>query len=783
MFFHVLRIRAKSARLSNRKFCVYVSRFSSMVVRLKFHSKWRRVILGVCAAAIILLGWFALPFAAPLPAGLLENPAASPVLLDRHGAPILHLALPDSSRATPVALEEIPADLIACTIAAEDKRFYRHGGIDPLATLRAGRDLLAQRRVVSGASTITQQLVKISSPPAKRGPFTKLYEALAARRLEMTWSKNQILTAYLNRLDYGNLRIGIAEAARFYFQKPLADLSLAECALLAGLPQAPSRLNPIRNPARAIVRRDTVLNRLAAAGNADPARIAAALAEPLTLRPLAESQPAPWLARQSQISNFKSRIKTTLELPLQRDLETIVREETARLREANLRHAAVVVIHNSTGEILALVSSADWADPRGGQLNGALAPRSPGSTLKPFTYLLAIERNHRIPASILADIPSPFRTPQGLDLPENYDRNYRGPVTLRTALACSLNVPALRELNSLGGPQPLHQLLENLGITTLGSDSSVHGLGLTLGNAPVRLLELTNAYATLARLGLHRPPVLFPSTFDVERSMFDVRSAYLITDILADAAARAPSFQPGGPLDLPFKCAVKTGTSSDFHDNWCLGFTPEFTVGVWAGNFEQQPMKGLSGVAGAGPIFNRAMLRLHRDVQPTWFARPDGLVEIHIDPRTGKRVSADTESARRDLAPGDQIPPAATAADYDASGGALLDSTYAEWFASRHNFRRNELALAGARAPEKLRIISPADNAIFLLDPEIPSGSDKLRPVTNLPGTARWQSATLRIEPASPEPIIHLIPGTHTLTATDPATGVVHCLTLRVKSL
>ena len=757
-----------------------------MVVRLKLKLKWRRRIIRIMGGGLLaaVLGWFVLPFGVSLPAGLRGNPAASPVLLDRHGTPILHLALADWSRAAPVAWEDVPADLIACTLAAEDKRFYQHGGIDPLATLRAGRDFLAKRRIVSGASTITQQLVKISSPPAKRSPFTKIYEALAARRLEMTWSKRQILAAYLSRLDYGNLRTGTAEAARFYFQKPLADLSLAEFALLAGLPQAPTRLNPIRHPQRATVRRATVLTRLAAIGNHNPGRIAAALAEPITLRPLAESQPAPWLAAQFQISNLKSQITTTLYLPLQRDLEAIVREETAKLRDANLRHAAVVVIHNPTGEILALVSSAAWNDPRGGQLNGALTPRSPGSTLKPFTYLLAMERNHRIPASILADIPSPFRTPQGVDLPENYDRGYRGPVTLRTALACSLNVPALRELNALGGPQPLHQLLENLGISTLGGDSSVHGLGLTLGNAPVRLLELTNAYATLARQGRYFPPLLFPSKFNVGRSMFDVRSAYLIADILSDAAARAPSFQPGGPLDLPFRCAVKTGTSSDFHDNWCLGFTPEFTVGVWAGNFEQQPMKGLSGIAGAGPVFHRTMLRLYQDGAPTWFARPAGLAEITIDPRNGKIIPAGDNSARRDLAPADQLPPAATPADYDATGHALLDPAYAEWFASRHNFRRNDLALNTTQpAREKLRIISPADNATFLLDPEIPSGSDKLRPVTNLPGTARWQSDTLRIESASPEPIIYLTAGTHVLTATDLTTGTTHTLTLRVKSL
>lgn len=745
----------------------------------------RRKFLYIGSALVLLpvAAWFGLPFAVPLPVGLKKIPLSSPVLLDRHGTPIQHLTLPDSSRSAPLLTGEIPADLIACTLAAEDKRFYKHGGIDPLATLRAGRDFLWHRRVVSGASTITQQLIKITSPPVKRSPLTKVYEALAARRLEMTWSKTQILTAYLNQLDYGNLRTGTAEAARFYFQKPVGDLSLAESALLAGLPQSPSRLNPIRHPERAIVRRDTVLKRLDAARILPTERIAAALAEPLALRPLRETQPAPWLANLA--SDRDGQIQTTLDLPLQRDLESIVREETAKLKEANLRHAAVVIIHNPTGEILALVSSADWDDPRGGQLNGALTPRSPGSTLKSFTYLLAMERQHLIPSSILSDIPTPFLTEQGLDLPENYDRTYRGPVTLRAALACSLNVPALRTLNSLGGPRPLQELLVSLGISTLGTDPELHGLGLTLGNAPVKLLELTNAYATLARQGRHFPPVLFQSKPIVGHSLFNARSAYFIADILSDSNARAPSFQPGGPLDLPFRCAVKTGTSSDFHDNWCIGFTPEFAVGVWAGNFEQQPMKSLSGIAGAGPIFNRAMIRAHRDTPPTWFARPPDLVDINIDPRNGKLIPADRQHIRHDIAPADQIPIAATPTDYDATGKALLDPSFAEWFASPHNVRRADLALSSKRevSPEPLRIISPTDNATFLLDPEIPSGSDKLRPVTNLPGTVLWHSDTLRIEPASPEPIIHLTTGTHILTATDRTTGAVKTLTLRVKSL
>lgn len=751
--------------------------------------RWLRVALFGVAA--LLACWGVGPWLVKLPKGLLENPDYAPVLEDRHGAPILRLVFPDAVRATPVTADQLPADLLACTMAAEDKRFMKHGGVDYLATARAMKDLVAKRRVVSGASTITQQLIKISTPPEKRGPLRKLYEAFAARKLEGQWDKTRILTAYLNRLDYGNQRIGAAEAARFYFQKPLAELSLAESALLAGLPQAPSKLNPMKHPTRAQQRRDVVLKRLLTMGSVPGDRIQRALAEPLTLRPLRESKPAPWLAAVTPpadvLMDRSARIRTTLDLALQKDVETIVREETAKLRASNLRHAAVVVIHNSSGEILSLVSSSDWNDPRGGQINGALSPRSPGSALKPFTYLLALENNHRLPVSIIADIPSAYRTPQGVNLPENYDRAYRGPVMLRRALACSLNVPAMRELNELGGPAPLHRLLTRLGLTTLGDDPNAYGLGLTIGNAPVRLLELTNAYATLARQGKHLPATLFPGTpaKSGEDPLISKLSFFLIADILSDSAARAPSFPRGGPLDLPFRCAVKTGTSSDFRDNWCIGYTPEFTVGVWAGNFENQPMKGLSGVAGAAPIFHRAMVRAHRDVAPTWYPRPEGLAEITVDECSGKRIADDPSNphAHRDLAPINRIPPAASEADY-AEGKLLLDPSYAAWFASQHNLRRAELALdPSPQGIEPLRVITPADGTTLLLDPEIPSGSDKLRPVTNLPGTARWSSPTLRIEDASPEPVVHLIPGTHTLTATDPRTGESRNLTLHVKTL
>ena len=791
-----------------------------MTGRLRAKLRRKRILLPGAALAAALSGWFLLPLFFPLPAALTENPAASPVLLDRHGKPLHHLVLPDFTRSSPVTLDEIPADLVACTLAAEDKRFRSHGGIDLLATARAAKDALLHRRSVSGASTITQQLVKLSSPPAPRTLRTKVREALLARHLEMKWSKDEILSAYLNRLPYGNHRTGPAEAARFYFQKPLADLSLGECALLAGLPQAPSRLNPVKHPARALARRGVVLDRLAA--TYDASRISSARAEGLNLRPLPEKPLAPWLPASFDAASGDTRL--SLDAALQQDVEAIVREELDKLSASNLKHAAVVVLDNETREILALVSSGDWRNPDGGQINGALVPRSPGSALKPFTWLLAFEKGGLHPGSIVADIPTRFRTKEGLDAPENYDRTFRGPVTVREALACSLNVPAMRALNDLGGPRPLHKLLLDLGLDSIGPDPAPYGLGLTLGNAPVRLLDLTNAYATLAQGGVHREAHLWmedgrweivdrnaeesvaPSSaiYHLPSTICHLTSAYLIAEILADPVARAPSFGRRGPLELPFPCAAKTGTSSDFRDNWCLGFTGRFTVGVWAGNFDNSPMKGLSGVAGAGPVFHRTLLRLHRDVKAEWLERPPGLVEVALDPLTGKKMADEKAKgtaappstihhlpsffaeATKDrsticLLPADRLPLASSPSDRDAEGRVLLDSSYAEWFASEHNRRRSEFALAVDRPAElPLRVLAPRDGTTYLLDPELPNGG-VLHLATNLPAEAAWSSETLEITPGGVEALARLKPGRHVLTVTDKRNGSKRELTIHVE--
>jgi penicillin-binding protein 1C len=739
-----------------------------MAGRLKSIVRRKRVLVPGIALAAALLSWFVLPRCFELPASLMENPAGSPVLLDRNGEPLHHLVLPDFTRSSPVSLEEIPADLVACTLAAEDRRFRSHGGIDLLATLRAAKDAMLHRRTVSGASTVTQQLIKLASPPAPRTLRTKVREAMLARHLEMKWSKDEILIAYLNRLPYGNHRSGPAEAARFYFQKPLADLSLAESALLAGLPQAPSRLNPIKHPQRALTRRGVVLQRLSNQGSCDPARIAAAKVEPLRLRPLPENPVAPWLPDTLGTWGHGDDPRCTIDRALQADVEAIVREELAKLAGSNLKHAAVVVLDNGSREILALVSSGNWRDPNGGQINGALTPRSPGSALKPFTWLLAFEKGGLHPASIVADIPTRFRTEQGLDAPENFDRTFRGPVSVREALACSLNVPAMRALNEIGGPRPLHELLLALGLESIGTDFGAYGLGLTLGNAPVRLLDLTNAYATLASGGMHRAPLLFPAEPCEATAVLEPQAVYLIADILSDPDARAKSFGRGGPMELPFRCAAKTGTSSDFRDNWCIGYTAEFTVGVWAGNFDNSPMKNLSGVAGAGPVFHRTMERLHRGPESGWLERPAGLVEVTIDPQTGKRAGRGVAV----LVPADRLPLPAAGTDRDAEGRILLDASYSEWLGSEYNRRRSDFALAKDQPSEiPLRILAPREGSRYLLDPELPNGG-LLHLATNLPGEVEWSSGTLVLKDGKPEPVARLTPGKHVLVAMDKRNGV-----------
>src|SRR5438477_1478543 len=660
---------------------------------------------ALCVAVLLMGAFhFALRFV-PIPPALLRPPIQSITLLDRNGIPLREARVAERF-SRELALNEVPPHVIDAVLAAEDKRFYRHHGIDWIARARALITGLRHGRIVSGASTITQQLVKISERRT-RTLRAKFIESVTALRLEKSWSKDRILAAYLNRLDFGNLNIGLAAAADYYFGKPVSDLSDAEAAFLAGLPKNPRKLNPNTAPEAARRRQLTVLDRMRTNGQLDSARFDRAIAETLALRAPQRRFRAPHFVEmvlQQLPGTPPAELRTTLDFRLNQQVEKIVRERIAQLREQNVRNAAAVVIDNATGDVIALVGSENYFEPGTGQGNGAWAQRSAGSALKPFTYLLALERG-ATPATMVADVRTSFPSADGFYRPENYNRRCYGPVRYRTALASSLNIPAVKVLLAGGGPAALHERLRACGLTTLDRSPEVYGLGLTLGNCEGRLLEITNAYASLSRLGEYRPwRVLVDSPSGVRRYSRP-ELVWQIADIMSDNAARTLAFGMNSTLRFDYPVACKTGTSTDFRDNWTIGFTPEFSVGVWVGNFDGSPMREVSGVTGAGPILHAVFDYLHANYGTTWYRTPPQAVERNIHPLTGKLLAdSDPRGVREKFLP-DRLPPAESPADYDAGGRVRLSTEFGEWFRSAENGLHDRAVLANEG--EQLLIASP----------------------------------------------------------------------------
>lgn len=743
-----------------------------------------------------------------LPERLEKGPPRGLLFVDRNEQPVRRLLDGELRAAEPASYDEFSEHLIEATISAEDSRFLRHNGIDALGMMRALRDAIANRRVVSGASTISQQTVKLYSEPRPRSLRTKVIEILTARKLEMFASKEEILTAYLNRLPYGNQYTGARAAAMGYFGKPLKDLSLAESTLLAGLPNKPSRYNPWKNLEGARNRQLWILDRMSEEGYITEADRAGALIEPLRFLPgPAQTFHAPHfvdLVRDQEKELIEraiqqgTRVDTTIDLELQHFVESTVSAELARLghlsNEASDLQAAVVVIENATGDVLALSGSRSFFGSRSGQMNGAWASRSAGSTLKPFTYLLALERGRTV-ADILADTPIEYITSTGTYQPVNFDRQFHGPVSVRKALANSLNVPAVKLLDEIGGPSVLHEtLVEDLQFTGLQERATDYGLGLTLGNAEVRLLELTNAYACLARLGDFLPYRLIrnvPSGEVKPSRLFDRSQAWLIADILSDSRARAEAFGLHTPLNLPFRAAAKTGTSTDFRDNWTIGYTPRFTVGVWVGRFNNRPLNKVSGAMGAAPIFHHVLKRLHRDIEPHWYPRPENAVALEVDRYNGKippdSIPPATGRIRQEWFVGGNLPMSASREDYSEDGRTLLPTTFANWWRSEANDLEEIAALAPLRDldPPPFRIVSPLEGTVAFLDPDLPGRGSRFP--LEIAGSGReeieWDSPSLRIETEGPHRWLVLEPGEHEIVARDRNTGRVAVSRLVVEAL
>lgn len=751
---------------------------------------------GFALLILFILAWLGIRLV-PVPEALLRKPPESLELTDRTGKPLRETRVGERFQKE-IPLAQVPVVFQQAMFAAEDKRFEKHGGVDWLATARSLGQCIKYRRFTSGASTISQQLIKIAIP-RPRTIGTKCIEMVTALRLEQLWSKEEILAAYLNRLDFGNLNFGIASASSYYFGKPPADLSIAESALLAGLPLNPSRLNPHTNPEGAKRRQSTVLRRMLEAGWLTAEQYQQALEQPLNYRAPQRTFLAPHfvnlvlqnvadLSEKSVEGDTRPRmsgsVATTLDLDLNHFIEQSLIERLAKLRDHNVSDGAVVVLDNRTREVLGLVGSGDFFAPGTGEVNGATVPRSAGSTLKPITYLLALERGDTA-STVLADIPTEFVTGTGPYKPTNYSRHCQGPVRIREALACSLNIPAVRLLQSLGGPLPLQRRLQSWGITTLRSEPSEYGLGLTIGNSEVRLIELTNLFATLARYGEFAPVRILPqleyTTHNIPRPPappVKPEHFWLIADILSDNAARQPQFGGASPLRFDFPVACKTGTSTDFRDNWAVGYTPEFTVGVWVGNFDNSPMNDVSGVSGAGPLLNDVFKYLNRRFGTTWFPRPAGIVEKAVDPLTGHLVDSSKPGAVIERFDAAMLPRNATSDDYDETGRVLLPAEYAPWAAGPENHLRERIHV---RSDGGIHILSPAPGSTFIIDPDVPSTSN-IPLVATTPG-AVWKSATLQFREQAGKIYAIAADGEHQITALDPATGKTASTTIRVRSL
>ena len=700
-------------------------------------------VLGVAmCATLALAAWVAVPIPAEM---LAPTEAPSVTITDRHGVVLRTTRAADGSRARWMPIGEIDPQIITAFIAVEDRRFLERsargapGAIDARALARAVRDNLRARRIVSGASTITMQTARLIRP-SSRGWGGKLVQALWAFRLAAHLSSDEILEQYLNRVQLGQGAVGVPSAAALYAGASAQSVSLAQAALLAGIAHAPSSDNPLVSPHRARTDRSLALSRMLRAGYASSDAVERAEREPVLtagdatpfLAPHFTTRVLGWFDRDA---GYGGVLRTSLDIALQHEIEAEVRRTVEDLRAEGARQAAAVVLDNHTGEILAWVGSPDfWADT-GGQTDMVVSPRQPGSALKPFLYGLAFDRG-LTPATILADIPHEYRTSTGPYRPRNYDHRYHGPVRAREALASSFNVPAVALADRMSAASLLGTL-HRAGFASLTRSADYYGLGLALGNGDVTLLELANAYRSLANGGVWRPyswetveagdarsgaiPVV--ATDSVGRRVMSPLSAALVLDILSDADARIPGFGLQTPLEFPFRAAAKTGTSRHFTDNWAVATTAGFTVAVWVGNFSGRPMEGVSGVSGAGPLLHRATLLTARRYAPGVLPTPAsaGARPVEICRLSGLRAIAGCPHMTEWFAPGTE--PTDTCDWHHSDGSVVLPHEYAAWLESRARDGGGESAAVGSRAVGGVsigfRITSPLDGDRYQVPPGV----------------------------------------------------------------
>jgi penicillin-binding protein 1C len=666
-------------------------------------------------------------------------------LLDRHGEPIHELRVDARGRRlawTP--LGAISPALQQAVIASEDHRFRSHHGVDFAALAGAAAYRLAGRRA-RGASTLTMQVAAMLDPriarvgARPRTAIQKLRQIAAALALERRWTKAQILEAYLNLVTYRGEIEGVSAASRVMFGKAPDGIDAAEACVMAALIKAPNARAPaLRRRAEAL---RTAIARATPSREASTVALASAVDRAVAARAsdFTRVALAPRVAEQL-LRDGTLTARSTLDRDLQALALDALRRHVAEVHDRNVDDGAVLVVENSTGDVWAYVggtgalSSAPYVD-------GVRAMRQPGSALKPFLYALALERRLLTPASLIEDTPLELPEQRGLYRPLDYDREFRGLVSTRLALGSSLNVPAVRTIG-MTGVETFTGQLRALGFEGIVEQGDYYGAALALGSADVRLWDLVNAYRTLANAGRSSTMRLAPGGAPApSHQVYSPATAFLISDILADRASRAATFGLENALATRFWSAVKTGTSKDMRDNWCVGYTARFTVGVWVGNFSGAAMHDVTGITGAAPVWLEVMDYLDQRFGGGAVARPAGVTAQMV------RFPNAVEPQRK------------------------------EWFIAGTEPNR-----AAAALDDSPRILAPVQDTTIAVDPDIPAGLQRVAFVASASaGAARWTLDHRTLGPAAGVTLWAPSPGAHTLALIDNSGRTLDAATFRVR--
>jgi penicillin-binding protein 1C len=635
-----------------------------------------------------------------------------------------------------VPLKDMSPALVKTVIASEDRRFRDHGGVDFLALGSAVRARLAGERS-RGASTMSMQVAGFLSPeiakPGARSWRDKLRQMRAAWALERQWSKDQILEAYFNLAGFRGEAQGIGAAAQAMFGKPPSELTRADSRVIAALlPNPNASIDQVIRRACAPAKAGALAATAPAFAGAQCAQIVATALSAERARAL-DPGLAPHLAARL-LDKPGLRVTTTLDADIQRVATMALSRQLQGLGPGRARDGAVVVLDNATGDVLAYVGGVGLGSTAA-QVDGANAYRQAGSTLKPFLYAQVIEKGWLTPASILDDSPVQLDTASGLYVPQNYDRSFKGPVSVRTALAGSLNVPAVRTL-LVGGVEAFRNRLWDTGYKGLVEDGQYYGFSLALGSAEVTLLEQANAYRSLANGGRFAPLRLRATDPTGNgRPVLSPQAAWIVSNILSDASARSSTFGVDSALRLPFWAAVKTGTSKAMRDNWCVGYTAQFTVAVWVGNLEGDSMKAVSGTSGAAPVWRDVMIALNRGRASAPPPRPSGLEQ--------RRVTF----------------------------ANAIEPPRADWFLTGTGQSQQIAAPDAARRP---RIVNPVSGSVFALDPDIPIDRQRMGvAVTGAVAGHRLVLDRSDLGDADARPQVLAGPGMHRLALLDPGGRVI----------